>query len=842
MDTSISTETTTSTENTPLMNNNIEYTSLHNTSRNDSTLSQWKKKIRYYIPILTWLPTYTFKDLKFDIIAGMTMAFILIPQGLSYAATLLKIDPIYGLYSCLIPIIIYSLLGTSRQISIGPEAVVAILVGSTITEYIRTNQNDFKDKIDEEILEERANISFLISAIAGFITLTFGIFRLGFLDSVLSRALLSGFTSAVAAMIFFEQSPLLLGIKVETEEELSPLNKFLYVIENIDQTKFASLYISLAGILFLLVIRFIKANVKGNRIIQGIPEILFLVITSIILSWKFNWNKMGVEILGPIKEREIKMTSPSFSMKKINGLFIPSVLVSIIGFVEAIVVAKKYSAKYKYSVSPNRELVAFGTANIIGSFFCSFPTFGSLSRSTINDRSGAKTQISGLVCASIIFITIKYFLSYFQYLPLPIMASIIFIAALGLIELEDILFFIKIRSVSDVFLMLLVFFTTIFFSITIGILISVSLSLLLVVKHNTQPRLSLLGKYKVVDQQTGVEKFKFRSIKKHHRSKFGAFKKTHRSNIKRSSSSSSTQWKNKALSEVEQIDGVLIISIDESLFFGNTGQLKERLRRIEIYGQVGIHPSEDPLTAQSNFERRRLPIQEIIFDFEGVLSIDACAIQIFTEVIDDYHERGIGVSIVKLNDSIKKKFKNSGLYGKIDSYRYFDKIRDCLNALSYLVPGLPNGVNWQDSNPSLNQERENDYFYLNSDKVVEPSSWNNLKNSWKNPIQNYTTPLPPNGISQHNNLLSNEKGSSLTDTHKIDFNNTENVNNETSSLLNNNIWNLGTSLDKSENNSELSITPSSQNSQSNHPNYDFDIFNNANVWEVNTQSSHGEPQ
>jgi len=477
------------------------------------------------------------------------------------------------------------------------------MTGSTISEYIRRNSFEFANP--DDMADHRAELAFLISAIVGVLTLIFGLFRLGFLDSVLSRALLSGFTSAVATVILFEQIPLLLGI-TSTYETTSPIEKFIYIINHYwAECDRPTITLSVVCVLFLLFCEILKGIFSKNIVVQRFPHILLLVISTIYLSARNKWNEKGIDILGEV-DTDVTIKHPIFSMKRVNGLFVPSILIAIIGFVEALIVSKKYSSKYKYSVSPNRELVAFGSLNIIGSFCGAMPTFASLSRSRINDTSGAKSQVSGIIASGVIFFTIKFLLPYFEYLPVPVMASIISIAALGLIEIKDILYFFKVRSYSDIFLMILIYLTTIIFSISDGILISVSLSLLLVVRKTTVPRLKVLGKYKIVDEETGLEKYKFKSVKKYK---------------SKSKSNNESPLDDGDEYEVEQIEGVLIISFGDNLFFGNTGQLKERFRRIEVYRQTGIHPGDDPRMLDPDYENH--PIQEIILDFKNVGTIDA---------------------------------------------------------------------------------------------------------------------------------------------------------------------------------------------------------------------------
>jgi len=546
---------------------------------------------------------------------------------------------------------------------------------------------------------------------------------------------------------------------------------------------------------------------------QRLPHILLIVLSTIYLSYRYDWNGKGIDILGKV-DNEVTIKHPIFNVKRINGLFVPSMLIAVIGFVEALIVTKKYSSKYKYSVSPNRELVAFGSLNIVGSFCGAMPTFASLSRSRINDTSGAKSQVSGIVASGVIFLTIKYLLPYFEYLPVPVMASIISVAALGLIEVKDIIYFFKVRSYSDIFLMILIYITTIFFSISDGILISISLSLLLVVRKTTVPRLKVLGKCKIIDEKTGLEKYKFKSVKKY-----------------KSSRTDSDLDDDSEGYEVEQIEGVIIISFGDNLFFGNTGQLKERFRRIEVYRQTGIHPGDDPRMLDPDYENH--PIQEIILDFKNVGSIDACATQILSEIIQDYHERNIGVSIVKLNERCKKQFKHSGLYDKINNNRYFNKISDCLDVLAYYDPGLPNGLNWRESE-GIVYPRDSTHHLIHDGTSVH---WDSSNNIWDNSFptlapsqsnENFEDNFIRYRLSRQPSNMTTASRKDLQNIHISDqFEEPESIANDTNTSPNRRHR-------FNSNNNAGRFNPSS----SSRPNQNdsFNLMNNANVWGNNSES------
>ncbi|KAI8833909.1 hypothetical protein BC829DRAFT_422437 [Chytridium lagenaria] len=327
-------------------------------------------------------------------------------------------------------------------------------------------------------------------------------------------------------------------------------------------------------------------------------------------------------------------------MAKVRYYLISALLISVIGFVESIVVAKTYATKHNYAVSPNRELVALGVAN----------TFGS----AVNDSTGARTQVAGFVTGIIIFVAIVALLPLF-YSPAQSFAAV------KLIELHDVEFILRLRAWKDLGLLLMTFLSTLLISIEVGTLISIGTSLLLVIKHTTKTRIVVLGRALVVDPKSGELKTKFRSITE--------------------------------TGQVEPIEGCLVIRIEEGLFFGNTGQLKDRLKRVEMYGELGVHPGEMPrprdATAIAEEEgRKTLPatweatthVQGVIFDIGAMNGIDATATQILLEIVETYHNRNIVVCFVKLRDSCKPLFMRSGLW-LVGMEHFFDKIRDALEYL-----------------------------------------------------------------------------------------------------------------------------------------------------------------
>ncbi|CAG8590868.1 10993_t:CDS:2 [Funneliformis mosseae] len=616
------------TEVTPLMARDV---SDSRPGKKKETWLTFKTRLRYYVPVFSWLPTYSLQTFWGDFAAGLTVTAILLPSALSYSV-LAKLPPVHGLYSVIIPGLIYSFLGTSRQLVIGPEALVSMLVGSSVSQ-----QQKYLGKEGDP--ETAIMIAGLVTFFVGILTFILGIVRLGFLDSVLSRALLRGFISAVALVIMIEQFLTMFRLSDMAAEDgighaSSTVEIFIYIITHLHLAHRLTTIVSFSSLAFLLLFGRLKKRIaKRWPNVQFIPEILICVIIFTILCKTFEWNKNGVYILGSVKGSGFRFRIPiAPSFPHLIDCFETAALISVIGFVESIVVTKTYATKHNYAVSANRELVALGTANLIGSFFQSFPAYGGMARSGINDRAGARTQLSGFINAILVLLCLFFLLDAFYYLPKPVLASIVTVAAISLLDElpHDLYFMYKIKAWKDYALLLLTFLSTIFISTEYGTLISVALSLLLVVKHSTYPRITLLGKIGETDKFKPIKDFP---------------------------------------DQAEHVEGVLVVRIAEPLYFANTGQLKDRLRRLEEFGDMSVHPSE---------EARMSPIENVIFDIETMEEVDASAAQILLEIVESYQQRRVKVYFVKLRENQKKLFVRAGIMDRVGHDHFFKRIPDAL--------------------------------------------------------------------------------------------------------------------------------------------------------------------
>ncbi len=422
------------------------------------------------IPILSWLPNYKKSQLKGDLIAGLTVAIILIPQGIAYAL-IAGLPPIYGLYSALVPQIVYAIFGTSRQVAIGPVAMDSLIVATGVSTLALAGSESY------------IAITILLALVVGVIQLLMGVFRLGFIVNFLSRPVITGFTSAVALTIGLNQFRNLLGVDFIQSDQVHVL-----LFDIITKLKDFHLETTLIGVFAcLIIIVFRKINKK-------IPNALIVVVLGILVVKFFNATFHGVSIVKDIPSGLPSFYFPELDIAQIKELMPIAFTLVMVGYLETISIGKTLEAKQdEYRVDANQELVALGLGNITGSLFQAYPSTSSFSRSAINAESGGTTGVSALVSASLVVITLLFLTPVFYYLPKAVLAAIIVVAVFNLISLKEAKFLWK-ANVLDFWLLVATFVSTLVFGIEYGILIGVGLSIVVLIFRTSRPYVVELGK------------------------------------------------------------------------------------------------------------------------------------------------------------------------------------------------------------------------------------------------------------------------------------------------------------------------------------------------------------
>jgi len=420
-------------------------------------------------PFISQLRGYNKVWFKSDLIAGLTVGAILIPQAMAYAA-LAGVQPVYGLYASLVPIVIYALLASSTKLSVGPVAVSALLVYAGISQIATPGTEEF--------------LAMIITAglLIGILQLALGVARLGFLVNFLSHPVIAGFTSAAAVIIILSQVKDALGLSFSQAH--GSLETLKSTIENIHHTNVTTALITVLSIVAMLTLK---------KISKKIPGALLIVSLGIGLSYALDLNQYGVAIIGEIPSGLPTFKFPSFDISKLNLLF-PTVLsVTVIGIVESIGIAKALEAKHKdHQVNPDQELIALGLAKVGGAFFQAIPISGSFSRSAINSESDAKTTLSSLISVVLIVMSLLFLTDIFYYLPKAVLSAIILLAVINLFDIKEAKHLWK-TDRKDLVMMLVTFVFTLFLGMELGVLSGVVLSILHVLYSSSRPNVVELG-------------------------------------------------------------------------------------------------------------------------------------------------------------------------------------------------------------------------------------------------------------------------------------------------------------------------------------------------------------
>ncbi|MDZ7612377.1 MAG: sulfate permease [Flavobacteriaceae bacterium] len=438
---------------------------------------------KQYLPVFQWASSYQKGWLKPDIFAGLTVGVMIVPQGIAYAM-IAGLPPIYGLYTALVPLLVYAVLGTSRQLSVGPVAMDSLIVASGISTLATVGSEHF------------VVLAITLAFFVGLFQILFGLFRLGFLVNFLSRPVISGFTSGSAIIIAFNQLGNLFGIPLGQGNQIHLL--LLDFFKEIQKIHWITALIGISSVTLLFL---------SKRYLSKFPASFVIVVLGIIFVYAFHLNELGVAVIGEIPKGLPHFQLPSINQENFQALSSLALTLALIGFMEAISVAKTMESKHNdHKVNANQELVALGFGNMVGSFFQAYPSTAGLSRTAVNDQAGGKTQLSGLITALVVGLTLLFLTPVFFFLPKAVLAAIIIFAAFGLLDFKvprKLLTFNRL----DLIILNVTLLITIIFGIKEGILTGIIISLAMLIFKSTKPHIAVLGKVPNTNFYRNIERF-----------------------------------------------------------------------------------------------------------------------------------------------------------------------------------------------------------------------------------------------------------------------------------------------------------------------------------------------
>lgn len=439
--------------------------------------------LRKYIPVLGWGAMYSRTQFSGDMLAACIVTIMLIPQSLAYAL-LAGLPAEAGLYASILPIILYAVFGTSRALAVGPVAIVSLMTAATLGQIAAQGTMGY------------ATAALTLAFLSGGILLAMGLFRLGFLGNFLSHPVITGFITASGLIIATSQIKHILGVEASGHNLIALIGSLLAALGGVN---WATCLIGLGAIGTLFWVKFrMKRTLIALGLGGGLADALakagpvFVVVATTLIVWGFDLENQGVKIVGDVPQRLPPLTMPNLSMDLVTMLFLPALLISIIGFVESISVAQTLAAKKRQRIDPDQELIGLGAANMGAAFTGGLPVTGGFARSVVNFDAGAETPAAGAFTAVGLAISAMFLTPLIFFLPQATLAATIIVAVVGLID-----FSILKRSWSyskaDFFAVLATIVLTLSIGVEAGVTAGMMLSIILHLYKTTKPHIAEIG-------------------------------------------------------------------------------------------------------------------------------------------------------------------------------------------------------------------------------------------------------------------------------------------------------------------------------------------------------------
>ncbi|XP_040862839.1 sulfate transporter 3.1 isoform X2 [Glycine max] len=580
--------------------------SLKETFFPDDPLRQFKNKpaskkfmlgLQFFFPIFEWAPKYTFQFLKADLIAGITIASLAIPQGISYAK-LANLPPILGLYSSFIPPLIYAMMGSSRDLAVGTVAVGSLLMGSMLSNAVDPNE-------DPKLY---LHLAFTATLFAGVFQAALGLFRLGLIVDFLSHATIIGFMGGAATVVCLQQLKSILGLEHFTHG---------------------------ADIISVMRSVFTQTHESKKRPrffwVSAMAPLTSVILGSLLVYFT-HAEKHGVEVIGELKKglNPPSLTNLVFVSPYMTTAVKTGIVVGIISLAEGIAVGRSFAMYKNYNIDGNKEMIAIGTMNVVGSFTSCYLTTGPFSRSAVNYNAGCKTAASNIIMSLAVMLTLLFLTPLFHYTPLVVLSAIIVSAMLGLIDYEAAIHLFKVDKF-DFVVCMSAYIGVVFGSVEIGLVIAIVISVLRVLLFIARPRTFVLGNIPNSVIYRNVEHYQ----------------------------------------NAKHVPGMLILEIDAPIYFANASYLRERITR-------WIDEEEERIKATGETS-----LQYVIIDMSAVGNIDTSGISMLEEVKKITERRELQLVLVNPVSEVMKKLNKSKFQNHLGKKWIYLTVEEAVGACNF---------------------------------------------------------------------------------------------------------------------------------------------------------------
>lgn len=573
-------------------------------------------RLTQFIPILDWGKGYRRDDLPSDLMAGLITAIMLVPQSMAYAM-LAGLPPQIGLYSSMAPLVLYGIFGTSRALAVGPVAIVSLMTATALGAALPDGASS----------GEYIAAAAVLALLNGLVLLALGAMRAGFLVNFLSHPVLSGFTSAAAFVIGLSQFKHLFGVSVPRG---STVDTVTGIVGELSETNITAFALGLGAILLMVWMRGPLQRILEKRnlspfLIQLLTKSgpLVVVFVGTVLTMSLGLSETNnVAIVKDIPLGLPDISTPFFDQALWLSLLPSAALIGLVGYMESVSVAKALAARRRQKIDPNQELMGLGMANIGAGFTGGYPVTGGFSRSMVNFAAGAATPLASIITATLVGLSVAFLTPLFYFLPRAILAAIILVAVASLIDFKSIKHSWQ-YSKSDGSAQVATIIVVLAVGIEAGILAGVVLSLVLFLWRTSRPHMAIVG-------QVGYTEH-YRNILRH---------------------------------EVRTDPEILLLRVDENLYFANTAYLETRVQEI-----IADNPE----------------VSQIVLICSAVNFIDTSAMETLEQLIDNFHQAGVTLHLAEVKGPIMDRLSRTDFLEHLTPGKVFISTHEAVKQLREIV-------------------------------------------------------------------------------------------------------------------------------------------------------------
>jgi SulP family sulfate permease len=559
--------------------------------------------VRRWISVLDWLPHYRRADLPGDVVAGLTGAAVLVPQSMAYAQ-IAHLPPVVGLYASVVPLLVYAVLGRVPQLGVGPLASISILSAIGVAKLAPDNTAQF-------IL-----LSATLAVIVGIVHLAIGLGRLGFLVRFLSEPVMNGFLAGVGVLLIATQLAPLTGVTVSSTSSRA-LDIVGDWVQGLDSASLTTAALGVASIGVLLVAK------RWRRV----PTPLLVLIVSSLAVLVFALDDHGIAVVGSVPSGLAAPQNPPWSLHDVQVLLPTAFAITLISILESMALARDFSEKHGYDMNPNQEIAAIGAGNVAAGFFQGMVVTSAITRSSILDEAGARTQLSGALSALVVAPLLIFATASFSDIPITVLAAIVIVAVAPFIKVAEAIRLWRVQR-ADFWVAMLSFWGTVLLGLEIGVLLAVATSITLIVYRVSRPHMPELGRLRETDS--------FVELARH--------------------------------PDAQTFPRSAILRIEAPLYFTNAEPLANRLKRLE-QEHPGLHT--------------------IVLDASGVNHLDATADHELRKLVPRYRERGVSLLFVNVDDGVREVMDASGLAALVGPECFFSTDADAVAHLDAHARSAP---------------------------------------------------------------------------------------------------------------------------------------------------------